>query len=991
MKKLIILALALFCLSAGVSAQVFTFECLCGQFAGDTCDICIVNPTVQSRSFSGLLIKKNGVPFKLIDAPYTIRRLKSESVQFFELGANPEQITIARFQTAFATMAGFVDSTNCFCGGNTAQIDTLFWFDNGTTITPVLLSDTIVVPIDTVSISNGGGLSITGTYPAFTISQNISTNATLAGIGTPGNPLKIAQQGATVGQTLKWNGTIWVPDNDIGVTGSGTAPFLAYWSGPNTIIASANAEIIGSDIRITDGSFTLFGSSGPGNLRVFSDGTKGDIQTFGSVALYLNRQGNDVYIPSIAGSGTRFVTVANTGLLGNVAINDNDASNELQNLSLSGQLLGISGGTGVTLPVVGISAGTGISVTTSSGVATVTNTGVTGSGTENFIPKFLTGGTSIGDSPMRVSGTYVGVGATPTVNFETIGDAIVRDKFIVGGVNSTTTNPSFNVIAPNSSGKSSCSFGYHNGSFNAGLYGMFFTPTDGKWYIGDVATGSEDALNSFVFSRQGSGATFVGLGTGSPSVKMDINGALKVATLSGTSATLGGWTSGNVATTITTGSGILLSSNVISATDASVTNELQTISTGTNTLTLSNSGGTVTVDTDPTNDLTTTTNFAGDVTGLYNNLQLGAGVVGPTELISTAVTAGTYGSATTVPSFTVDADGRITGVTNTTITAGASNWTISGADIYRNSNVAIGTTSFAGAKLNVENVGSSNITLRLGGGAMPSFGKLIELSGSGTGAYSAINSTLTSLGNVIYRLSNEGTSSGSNSLVQIATGGTSGGDPLLQFGIASGGVSVIGLDNSVVGEPLKIQPYTIVGAGTLGLTMTNSGKFGITDDTPEVTLDMAQNTDAISLPSGTTAQRPSVSLPLIRYNSTIGGPEYRDMNGSWGRIGCTSFPTFVFGNGAGTGSFPLGTSVNDMGGSIAVNTGSSPTANGIFVTVTFGQGFNKNPAVTICDGNNAASNAKFIVDSISTSGFVIKVNGTLSAATDYIIRYTVTN
>lgn len=38
--------------------------------------------------------------------------------------------------------------------------------------------------------------------------------------------------------------------------------------------------------------------------------------------------------------------------------------------------------------------------------------------------------------------------------------------------------------------------------------------------------------------------------------------------------------------------------------DQSATNELQTLSTGTNTLTLSNGGGTVTVDTDPTNDVT---------------------------------------------------------------------------------------------------------------------------------------------------------------------------------------------------------------------------------------------------------------------------------------------------------------------------------------------------------------------------------------------------
>jgi hypothetical protein len=38
--------------------------------------------------------------------------------------------------------------------------------------------------------------------------------------------------------------------------------------------------------------------------------------------------------------------------------------------------------------------------------------------------------------------------------------------------------------------------------------------------------------------------------------------------------------------------------------DGSVSNELQTLSTGTNTLTLSNGGGTVTVDTDPANDVT---------------------------------------------------------------------------------------------------------------------------------------------------------------------------------------------------------------------------------------------------------------------------------------------------------------------------------------------------------------------------------------------------
>ena len=68
-----------------------------------------------------------------------------------------------------------------------------------------------------------------------------------------------------------------------------------------------------------------------------------------------------------------------TGTYPNFTITSNEVdgstTNELQNLSLSGQSLSISSGTGVTLPVVGVSAGTGIGVSGSSGTFTVTNTG----------------------------------------------------------------------------------------------------------------------------------------------------------------------------------------------------------------------------------------------------------------------------------------------------------------------------------------------------------------------------------------------------------------------------------------------------------------------------------------------------------------------------------------------------------------------------------------------------------------------------------------
>ena len=57
-------------------------------------------------------------------------------------------------------------------------------------------------------------------------------------------------------------------------------------------------------------------------------------------------------------------------------------------------------------------------------------------------------------------------------------------------------------------------------------------------------------------------------------------------------------------------------------------------------------------------NVTTNANLTGDVTSIGN----------ATTLSNTAVTAATYGSATSVPIVSVDAKGRITGVTNTPIT-----------------------------------------------------------------------------------------------------------------------------------------------------------------------------------------------------------------------------------------------------------------------------------------------------------------------------------
>lgn len=71
----------------------------------------------------------------------------------------------------------------------------------------------------------------------------------------------------------------------------------------------------------------------------------------------------------------------------------------------------------------------------------------------------------------------------------------------------------------------------------------------------------------------------------------------------------------------------------------------------------------------------------GDLTGTYPNPTLATGVVDANELVSTTVTPGAYGSASQVPTFTVDVDGRLTAAANVGISAGALNHnSLSGLD-----------------------------------------------------------------------------------------------------------------------------------------------------------------------------------------------------------------------------------------------------------------------------------------------------------------------
>ena len=66
--------------------------------------------------------------------------------------------------------------------------------------------------------------------------KTVSTGSTLTGSGTPASPLGLAQQSASSGQVLQWNGSAWVP-------GTVTASLSTYSAGSGCIVTATGAGI----------------------------------------------------------------------------------------------------------------------------------------------------------------------------------------------------------------------------------------------------------------------------------------------------------------------------------------------------------------------------------------------------------------------------------------------------------------------------------------------------------------------------------------------------------------------------------------------------------------------------------------------------------------------------------------------------------------------------------------------------------------------------
>ncbi len=289
----------------------------------------------------------------------------------------------------------------------------------------------------TTNTPAGGGLS--GFYPMPQLAANavnsdkIANGSIQAADMAPGvvpqgiNDLNdVTTTGAANGQVLKWNGSQWVPqDDNVGGGGGGGAtvtqsPLIGNGSAGSPVTIGQNGAANGQVLKWNGSSWTPANDNGTQytagqginingtTISATDNSATNELQTLSVTSNILSiSNGNSVTLPTDPGyfPGPGISITGN--IISNTGDDDNSVFNEIQYLYLSGATLNLSNGGGsVNLPTY--TAGDGISI---NGNNTITNTGDDDNSSFNEIQSLSLSGSTLSLSNGGGSADLTGIGS----------------------------------------------------------------------------------------------------------------------------------------------------------------------------------------------------------------------------------------------------------------------------------------------------------------------------------------------------------------------------------------------------------------------------------------------------------------------------------------------------------------------------------------------------------------------------------------------------
>jgi Chaperone of endosialidase len=721
--------------------------------------------------------------------------------------------------------------------------------------------------------------------------QTVTTTGTLSGNGTNANPLTLAGQNANTGQVLKWNGTTWIPQDDIAATGvnGGTITSIQTGTGltggpittsgsiglaPTGVVPGAYgsaSEIPVLTIDATGRITNIWTSvSSPGTMNVVG-GTGIAVQQNGlgfTVTNTGDTNAADDLTTTTTFNGDVIGTAQNLQIKPNVVTTNEILNQTVQGADINpmdaavGQVLKWNGNvwkpendeTGTNTGQLNLNAGAGIMLT-----GTTPNLTVVNSGDVNASDDLLDTDVAGGDVSGVFSNLQIRANAVSTT--EVANSAITAVKLDdMGATNGQILKWNGTTWAPAADATGVPAATYAAG---AGVAITGTAPTLTIANTGDINAADDLRITDIADGDVSGIFSNLLINTEAVTTPKLANSAVTAAKLANMGATTGqilkwnGTTWAPAAdaggTAYLAGSGITINGtganqSIVNVGDLSNTNEIQTLSLTGNTLLLSNGGGSVTL---PATGGTSYTNGTGlSITGTAPNLTINnTGDLSSTNelqalsLVGNTLSLSNGGGTVTLPAGSGNNYANGPGLS---ITGTAPNLTINNTGDLSSTN-ELQALSLVGNTLSLSN-GGGTVTLPAGSGNNYTQGAGITISGTAPNL-SITNSGDLSATNELQNLSLNGTVlslTGSTTTVDLSgLSGTAG------LWAASGAADQRNTNtgNVLIGaasNPIGSAKLQVASARPDVAAITTIGSIGVNTIAPSATLHV-QGTDSTAL------------------------------------------------------------------------------------------------------------------------------------------------